>query len=370
MADSTNSTQPALLFMPDISGFTQFMKEVDASHSQHIIEELLETIVESNQMGLKISEIEGDAIFFYKLGPIPTPEEIAEQCKKMFIAFHEQLRRYDMSKICDCGACTAASSLTLKIVAHKGEVSFYKVREYEKLFGSDVILVHRLLKNDVPEHEYMLATEGIPLHQLDSSGKNNYSWIQLTKGKTTYDLGDVNYSYSTLNTLHDLVQDPPKPEVKLYHVKNPLRFETEINAPIGVVYDALIDLPQRMNYIPGIKELKVHDKEHNTINRIGTRHECIRDANSIDVITSNVERSKGMVSFSETAADQPMTTDYVLEKMDGKMKLSMLIHLELNFMKRIMFNLFIKKKLTGSITQTMENLKIYCEGKSLSQQPF
>src|SRR5215831_10112579 len=134
MAEATKALQPALLFIPDISGFTQFVKEVDISHSQHIISELLEILIESNQLDLKISEIEGDAIFFYKLGQIPTPEEIAEQCKKMFIAFHEQLRKYEMTRICDCGACSAANSLTLKIVAHCGDVSFYKVKDHEKLF--------------------------------------------------------------------------------------------------------------------------------------------------------------------------------------------------------------------------------------------
>ncbi|MFC2085655.1 hypothetical protein ACFLRO_00420 [Bacteroidota bacterium] len=35
-------TQPGLLFVPDISGFTQFVKATEISHSRHIIQELLE----------------------------------------------------------------------------------------------------------------------------------------------------------------------------------------------------------------------------------------------------------------------------------------------------------------------------------------
>ena len=68
-------TQPALLFMPDISGFTQFVSETEISHSQHIVQELLEIIIDSNHLNLQISEIEGDAIFFYKPGDKPDLKE-------------------------------------------------------------------------------------------------------------------------------------------------------------------------------------------------------------------------------------------------------------------------------------------------------
>src|SRR5438876_11026960 len=128
MAESTNATQPALLFIPDISGFTQFVNDTEISHSQHIIQELLETLIESNRLDMKISEIEGDAIFFYKNGQ-PKPSEIVEQCKQMFIDFHQQLRKYDLSRICDCGACSSANRLTLKIVAHQGNISSYKLKD-------------------------------------------------------------------------------------------------------------------------------------------------------------------------------------------------------------------------------------------------
>jgi hypothetical protein len=47
-----------LLFIPDISGFTKFVNETDIGHSRLIIQELLETLINTNQIGLEISEIE------------------------------------------------------------------------------------------------------------------------------------------------------------------------------------------------------------------------------------------------------------------------------------------------------------------------
>ena len=55
-----------LIFIPDISGFTRFINETDIEHSRLIIQELLELLINENKINLQISEVEGDAILFYK----------------------------------------------------------------------------------------------------------------------------------------------------------------------------------------------------------------------------------------------------------------------------------------------------------------
>jgi len=71
-----------LLFIPDISGFTRFVNETDIEHSRLIIQELLELLINSNQLGLTVSEVEGDAILFYKFGEAPAAEELYKQVEK------------------------------------------------------------------------------------------------------------------------------------------------------------------------------------------------------------------------------------------------------------------------------------------------
>ncbi|WP_375743208.1 DUF2652 domain-containing protein [Corallococcus interemptor] len=46
-------------------------------------------------------------------------------------------------------------------MAHAGEVAFQKVKHLTELAGVDVILVHRMLKNDVPVSEYVLMTDAV-----------------------------------------------------------------------------------------------------------------------------------------------------------------------------------------------------------------
>jgi len=83
----------SFLYIPDITGFTEFVNTTEIQHGQHIISELLEIIIDSNQLGLKVSEVEGDAVLFYAHQKIPTPEELFEQTKTLFINFHNHLKK-------------------------------------------------------------------------------------------------------------------------------------------------------------------------------------------------------------------------------------------------------------------------------------
>jgi Protein of unknown function (DUF2652) len=76
---------PALIRIPDISGFTNFIARTNLAHSQMKIARLLETILNNNALNLSVSELEGDAILFYKFNDSSTFDQIIEQCKLMFL---------------------------------------------------------------------------------------------------------------------------------------------------------------------------------------------------------------------------------------------------------------------------------------------
>ena len=63
--------------------------------------------------------------------------------------------------MCPCRSCTRTSALTLKFVAHVGEVATQTIKRRRKLVGVDVIYVHRLLKNPVTAPEYVLVSEDL-----------------------------------------------------------------------------------------------------------------------------------------------------------------------------------------------------------------
>ena len=54
----------SLLFIPDISGYTEFVQNTEVEHSQHVIAELLEILIDANTQQLQLAEVEGDALLF------------------------------------------------------------------------------------------------------------------------------------------------------------------------------------------------------------------------------------------------------------------------------------------------------------------
>lgn len=156
--DNGNIINPVLIIIPDIGGFTKFMGEADLEHSQVKIAQLLETILENNVLGLKVSEIEGDAVLFYDFNNTASFNKIIEQCHLMFNSFYAKLKEFSEGD-CHCGSCISLQSLTLKFIIHYGYLGSIMIKNYCKLFGKELIIAHRLLKNNIPVKEYLLLTE-------------------------------------------------------------------------------------------------------------------------------------------------------------------------------------------------------------------
>lgn len=158
-------TSKAILLVADISGFTNFMKlhALSSNHAKQIVVRLLKTVIFASKPPLKLAEVEGDAVFFYAPSSPNNPKKTAEQVKsqvlKFFQRFNEEIETLKQMNLCSCDACAQVGNLQLKQVIHEGDVSIERIEKFEKLFGLDVIIVHRMLKNSVPSHEYVMMTD-------------------------------------------------------------------------------------------------------------------------------------------------------------------------------------------------------------------
>ena len=161
--------QPTLMLIADIAGYTRFMRFHQASlaHAQEIVARLLEVVIDAAGPSLKLAKLEGDAAFFYM--PVPSsgtldPELIAGHTAAIYRAFHSRAADLAVNTLCPCDGCQQAGNLKIKLVGHVGGVALQKVKRMTELAGVDVIVVHRMLKNNVPVPEYLLMTE--PVHSL------------------------------------------------------------------------------------------------------------------------------------------------------------------------------------------------------------
>ena len=194
-------SESSLIFIPDITGFTRFVQCTDVRHSQHVISELLEILIDANHLGLDISELEGDAVLFYKYAEVPSLDLLLLQAKQMFENFHHHLKKYNTEGACHCGSKKTPVDLSLKIIIHRGRLGFTNVKQYRKPHGFDMIVAHKLLKNAVEEKEYVLVTDSFSdeVSAIDSHG---FEADDFRMDKTFYkNIGEVSYSYASLSPL-------------------------------------------------------------------------------------------------------------------------------------------------------------------------
>jgi hypothetical protein len=155
----------AFLVIVDISGYTAFINERQTSllHAEQIITELMEAVIDRASHPLLVNKLEGDAALMYgevAVGDQAAARDVLAQVKAFFPAFAGCLGKQRTARAnCVCDACTGIEKLQLKAFVHVGELAVKKVRQFEELAGEEVILVHRLLKNQVPLRQYVLLTE-------------------------------------------------------------------------------------------------------------------------------------------------------------------------------------------------------------------
>jgi hypothetical protein len=195
----------ALLLIADIGGYTEYMltHRMSLAHAEVNTGRLLEAVVDAAG-DFDLIEIEGDAAFLSRRadtpdgdGPLATTTQAATA---MHRAFHAE-RRNVVTNLCPCDGCTQAAGLTLKFVAHIGDVATQTIKDRRKLVGIDVIHVHRLLKNPVPAPEYVLVSE-----ELYRTGE---STLPDPVHEIAQDLEGIGPSRSFFVAIEDVAGAPP-----------------------------------------------------------------------------------------------------------------------------------------------------------------
>lgn len=370
MEPQIRSAQPTLLFIPDISGFTEFVNQTELVHSQHIIEELLEILIDANEIDLEVSEIEGDAILFYRNGMSPTAAELLAQVQRMFVKFHAHLKLYDSHRICQCGACCGAINLSLKFIVHYGETGTNQVKSHSKLFGKDVIVAHRLLKNEVPHRDYVLFTDQLINSCSSWVEVDQASWAEPEHASEAFDLGTVNYCFVSLQPL---LAHVPEPRIEDYSLKGAtkkiLGHEQIIEAPIDLAFDVLSDLSIRHEWIKGIRD---SDKLNGKITRNGSTHRCVikRDDSDPFMVTHNFQTGKDFIAFTDTNHNKGFDTVFTLRRIGPAVtRLEVCYFIKKNIIFELMIKLLMKKKLKENLQESCSRLNNLCkqlasEGKS------
>lgn len=353
-----------LLFIPDISGFTRFVTRTEIEHSRLIVQELLECLINVNRLGLEISEIEGDAILFFRFGAPPSLEEVYRQVEVMFCTFHQNLSSYAVRKYCQCQACLSAADLTLKVITHYGEFTDYKIKNFYKLIGKDVIVAHQLLKNDVRNNEYWLVTQNL---LASGNPKGLTEWMTWHDGLHATEEGTIRYHYAPLTPLRESVppESTERPDVeKFYRVASATR---SYDTWIVRAFHATGDFIHRPKWRDGVYAV---EQTGHLLPRIGMRCVCkMQNGYSVTFISRYLQCLPDYVEFCETDSNGNMTWYTLRSLEENRTQVTLEYYIARKFPSTLWFRLARKRATERSLERSMQNLGAVIAGIRLLDDP-
>ncbi|WP_282081305.1 DUF2652 domain-containing protein [Aquimarina algiphila] len=357
----------SLLFIPDISGFTYFVQNTEVEHSQHVISELLEVLINANTQDLRLAEVEGDALFFYKENEIPSQEKLLAQIETMFTGFYSHLKLLEKNRICPCNACATAPNLQLKIVVHCSELQFITVQEKRKPFGQSVIEAHRLLKNSVPSDNYALLSSevskfiGLPVHYKSKL----YNFVE---GSDVYDGKEIRYVFSEIDKAKLKLNPFAIPEVVDFKCAPSIVLTTEFGISGQQLFEYITNYSYRHYWVNGVSEFEYNPEE---VTRLGTEHVCVIDGKRLNFTTVTKAANGNEIVYGERTTDVPVDALYNFFIIRPLSENSCLLTVELypkakSLLNKFLLWLFMKRIFRKSMSTTIKNLENFVKNGAVN----
>jgi carbon monoxide dehydrogenase subunit G len=258
------------LVIADISGYTQLLVGSELEHAQDALRDLTTTVVTALRPRFRLAKLEGDAAFVYAVGEHQDGSQLLDTIDAAYFAFRRRLDAIARATTCECNACTRLPALNLKLIAHYG--SFVRERQFgtDELTGSDVIVVHRLLKNSVDATRlvaYALLTDAcVRATGLDPEA------LGLIEHRETYDqIGEVRAWLQDMEARwrHEI-------ETRRHRVTPRQTWATltgDVPVPPPVAWEYLTSPAHRARFIPGVQ--RIEEVPAAGRRGAGTRNHCV-----------------------------------------------------------------------------------------------
>jgi len=250
-----SAAQPTCFLIADISGYTGYLADVELDHAQDILADLVGAVVTALRPNFRLAKLEGDAAFTFATTEKVDGSMLLDTIERCYFGFRRRRRDVRQATSCECSACARIPDLDLKFVVHYGTAIIQRVAGRQELLGSDVIVVHRLLKNEVVE------TLGIDAYALFSQKCIDASDIDpaalgMRRHTETYDrIGEVPV------WAHDLErrwrEEEARGRVRVIPEESILDLSVATNVPPQVAWEFLTKPGQRMSWQPWVTEVTI-----------------------------------------------------------------------------------------------------------------
>jgi uncharacterized protein YndB with AHSA1/START domain len=247
--------QPTCFLIADISGYTGYLAEVELDHAQDILADLIGAVVSALRPGFRLAKLEGDAAFTFMTAERLDGSMLLDTIERCYFGFRRRRRDVRQATSCDCNACVRIPDLDLKFVVHHGSAIHQKVAGRAELLGSDVIVAHRLLKNEVGERLGLSAYALLSQACIDAADIDPAA-LGMRPHVETYDrIGDVPA------WAHDLERRWQEEEARARVFVTPeeaiLTVSVPVSVPPQVAWAFLTQPGQRMTWQPWVTSVAI-----------------------------------------------------------------------------------------------------------------
>ena len=250
-----SAAQPTCFLIADISGYTGYLADVELDHAQDILADLVGAVVTALRPNFRLAKLEGDAAFTYATAERIDGSMLLDTIERCYFGFRRRRRDVRQATSCECNACVRIPDLDLKFVVHHGSAIHQTVAGRKELLGSDVIVAHRLLKNEVVEKLGIDAYALISQACIDASDLDPAA-LGMRAHSETYDrIGDVAV------WAHDLERRWQEEEARGRVIVSPeesiLVVSVPTKVPPQVAWEFITQPGQRMTWQPWVTEVTV-----------------------------------------------------------------------------------------------------------------
>lgn len=314
--------QRGYILIADITGYTAYLSHSELEHARETLTDLLGLLVEHTRPPLVLSRLEGDAVVSYALeeGFVST-QTFVESIEDTYIAFRRAIELMVLNNTCQCNACANVSSLDLKFFIHHGSFVLQEIGDHQELMGSDVNLIHRLLKNTVTAATgfgaYVLCTDAAE----KALGLGGESRSMVRHQERVEDFGEVTV---WVKDMHPVFQARKDEELITYDPKEQVaRWEAVIALSPEVVWDYLNQTSFR-NILMEADRYEVLDRNEGLV-APGSTYVCYHGDQPIPQVVLEwrpFERVILKMTTPVTPGPVDVMIEYRLEPVEGGTKLT------------------------------------------------
>lgn len=272
------SIERGCLALGDITGYSKYLAGVELDHSQDVLADLMNVMVNQMRGLLHLAKLEGDAVFCYEHEGEADGSTLMAMIESCYFAFARRLQTIVRHTTCECNACRLLPQLNLKFMVHHGQYAIHEVAGSRELVGRDVILVHRLLKNSVAEKTglrgYALLTQSC----LARFGIDPAAMGMAPHTETYEDVGDV--PAYILNLEARWQQEQERRSVYVGPGQGIDVSEFELPAPPPIVWDYMTTPSKRMLWQPDT--VRIDENNPNGLRGVGTTNHCVHGDYAVD----------------------------------------------------------------------------------------